>query len=167
MNNSSNHFSDAALRFLRGLRKNNDRTWFNEHKPLYMAQVYEPMLSLCDAISEAMREFAPYHVKPGRKAIMRIYENLRFHQDKLPYKNHLGAWWGRIGMEKTSGAGYYFHISSTEVLLGADVSSVARAVGGYKSGNRSKSRSFSKGPRLKAITNLNANSRWRSNAGRS
>ena len=52
---------------------------------------------------------------------MRIYRDIRFSSDKRPYKSHISAWWSREGLEKTSGGGYYMHISPEEVLIAAGV----------------------------------------------
>ena len=53
--------------------------------------------------------------------MMRIYRDIRFSSDKRPYKSHVSAWWSREGLEKTSGGGYYMHISPDEVIVAAGV----------------------------------------------
>ena len=113
------YFSAAALKFMRGLRRHNDRLWFNERKDVYLEEVHKPMMLLCDDVSASMADFAADHIKPSNKVMMRIYENMRFHSYRKPFKNHLGAWWGRAGMERTSGAGYYFHFGATEFEIAA------------------------------------------------
>lgn len=117
----STHFSEAGLRFLRGLKRNNDRDWFNERKATYEQEIKEPMLALINEVNEAMLRFAPDHVRSPAKTMMRIYRDIRFSPDKRPYKHHAGAWWARFGLEKTSGAGFYAHISGTEVHVAAGV----------------------------------------------
>ncbi|MGA2559988.1 MAG: DUF2461 domain-containing protein [Terracidiphilus sp.] len=108
-----------ALKFLRGLEKHNERDWFNERKPLYEAELKEPMLAIVRKITDAMLEFAPHHVRPAEKSVFRIYRDTRFSNDKRPYKTHVAAWWSHMGMEKTSGAGYYFQISPKGVVIAA------------------------------------------------
>ncbi|WP_433984322.1 DUF2461 domain-containing protein [Tunturiibacter empetritectus] len=98
-------FSNEALKFLRGLKKNNDREWFGERKDVYEKQLKEPMLGLIGEVNEAMAEFSPEHVRPANKILMRIYRDIRFSKDKRPYKHHVSAWWARDGLQKTSGAG--------------------------------------------------------------
>jgi uncharacterized protein (TIGR02453 family) len=53
--------------------------------------------------------------------MMRIYRDIRFSKDKRPYKIHQAAWWARQGLEKTSGGGFYFDVSGTEVTIAAGV----------------------------------------------
>jgi len=115
------YFSSDAIRFLRGLKKNNDRAWFGERKDIYEREIKAPMLALIGEINEAMLRFAPENVRPAQKAMFRIYRDTRFSADKKPYKTHQGAWWARTGLEKTSGGGYYFHIGADEVVIAAGV----------------------------------------------
>jgi uncharacterized protein (TIGR02453 family) len=79
------------------------------------------MLALVEEISGVMEEFAPEHVRPPHKITMRIYRDIRFSANKLPYKTHLAAWWARRGMEKTSGGGFYLQVSPKEVTVAAGV----------------------------------------------
>jgi uncharacterized protein (TIGR02453 family) len=58
-------------------------------------------------------------VRPAEKSLFRIYRDTRFSSDKRPYKTHVAAWWSHQGLEKTSGAGYYFHVSPKEVIVAA------------------------------------------------
>jgi uncharacterized protein (TIGR02453 family) len=58
-------------------------------------------------------------VRPAEKSLFRIYRDTRFSNNKLPYKTHVAAWWSAQGMEKTSGAGYYFQIDAKEVIIAA------------------------------------------------
>jgi len=108
-----------GLKFLRGLARNNDREWFNERKSVYETELKEPMLAIIRKVTEAMMEFAPNHVRPAEKSLFRIYRDTRFSNNKLPYKNHVAAWWSHMGMEKTSGAGYYFQVSPKGVVIAA------------------------------------------------
>lgn len=115
------HFSSDALKFLRGLKRNNDREWFQARKDIYERELKAPMLALVGEVNEAMLRFAPENVQPPQKAMMRIYRDIRFSKDKRPYKTNVAAWWARAGLEKTSGGGFYFHVSPDEVVIAAGV----------------------------------------------
>jgi uncharacterized protein (TIGR02453 family) len=115
------HFREAGLKFLRSLRRNNRREWFEAHKQEFERECKHPMLALIETVNGAMDDFAPAHVRPPQKIMMRIYRDIRFSSDKRPYKSHVSAWWSRAGLEKTSGGGYYMHISPDEVLIAAGV----------------------------------------------
>ena len=115
------YFREAGLKFLRSLRRNNRREWFEAHKPEFERELKQPMLALIETINQAMLRFAPAHVRPPQKCIMRIYRDIRFSPDKRPYKSHVSAWWPREGLEKTTAGGYYMHVSPDEVHIAAGV----------------------------------------------
>ena len=117
------HFSPEALKFLRGLARNNDRAWFDPRKAIYEREIKAPMLALIAEINDALVDFAPDHVRAPHKAMMRIYRDTRFDASrgtaKRPYKTNVAAWWVRAGLEKTSGAGFYFHVTAKETVIAA------------------------------------------------
>jgi uncharacterized protein (TIGR02453 family) len=115
------YFREAGLKFLRSLKRNNRREWFEAHKPEFDRELKQPMLALIETVNGAMQDFAPAHVRPPQKCMMRIYRDIRFSSDKRPYKSHISAWWSREGLEKTSGGGYYMHIAPEEVVIAAGV----------------------------------------------
>jgi uncharacterized protein (TIGR02453 family) len=113
------YFRPEALTFLRNLARHNDREWFTPRKAEYESLLKEPMLAAIRKITDAMLDFAPSHVRPAEKSLFRIYRDTRFSTDKTPYKTHVAAWWTHTGLDKTSGAGYYFHVSAKEVIIAA------------------------------------------------
>jgi uncharacterized protein (TIGR02453 family) len=113
------YFRPEALTFLRNLARHNDREWFTPRKAEYESLLKEPMLAAIRKITDAMLDFAPSHVRPAEKSLFRIYRDTRFSADKTPYKTHVAAWWTHTGLDKTSGAGYYFHVSAKEVIIAA------------------------------------------------
>jgi uncharacterized protein (TIGR02453 family) len=109
------------MRFLRGLAKHNDRVWFEARRPTYEKHLKEPLLALVEEINGALVEFAPEHIRPPQKVAMRIFRDTRFSPDKRPYKTHLGAWWARQGLEKTSAAGFFLQVAPEGSFLAAGV----------------------------------------------
>jgi uncharacterized protein (TIGR02453 family) len=118
---SSPVFLPEAIKFLRSLKRNNDRVWFDARKPIYERELKVPMLALIEEINHAFAGFAPEHVRPPQKVMMRIYRDIRFSANKMPYKTNVAAWWARAGLEKTSGGGYYFELNSTSITIAAGV----------------------------------------------
>jgi uncharacterized protein (TIGR02453 family) len=108
-----------ALKFLRALKRNNDREWFVPRKATFDAELKEPMLAIIRSINGAMESFAPAYVRPAEKCIFRLYRDTRFSGDKSPYKTHVAAWWMPEGFKKTSGAGFYFEVNTKEVIVAA------------------------------------------------
>jgi len=118
---ASPYFSAEALAFLRSLNRNNRREWFTPRKQQFERELKAPMLALIGEVNRALADFSPEHVQPPPKAMMRIYRDTRFSSDKRPYKSHVAAWWSHTGMKRTSGAGYYLHLSGKEVVIAAGV----------------------------------------------
>ena len=113
------HLRPEGLAFLRNLARHNDREWFAPRKVVFEAELKEPMLAIIRKVTDAMATFAPAFVRPAEKCLFRIYRDTRFSADKKPYKTHVAAWWSHQGLEKTSGAGYYFHIDAKEEVVAA------------------------------------------------
>ena len=114
-------FSPEALKFLRQLKRNNNRNWFMAHKETYEEKVKGPMTDLVLALGGAMQSFAPEMVVDPKKTIYRIYRDVRFSSDKSPYKTHAAAIFWPRGMEKNSSSVLYFHFSPEELIIAGGV----------------------------------------------
>ena len=106
---------------MKALKRHNEREWFNARKDVFEAEVQGPWLAVVEAVNEAFAEFAPEYVKPARKTAMRIYRDIRFSPNKLPYKTHVAAWWSTTTVERTSGGGFYAQAGAEGVVIAAGV----------------------------------------------
>ncbi len=113
-----NGFPKETMRFLRDLKKNNDRDWFNENKPRYEEHVKEPMLQLLAALAVRMKGVHPDLVIEPKKCMYRIYRDVRFSKDKSPYKTWIAAAFTFQGYDRKHDAAFYFHITPEEVGVG-------------------------------------------------
>jgi uncharacterized protein (TIGR02453 family) len=114
-------FPPETLKFLRQLKRNNNRAWFQERKELYETKVRQPMIDLVTALGGAMQIFAPELIVDPKKAIYRIYRDTRFSADKTPYKTQVSAFFVPRGMSKSSAAGLYLQVDPGEVLIAGGV----------------------------------------------
>lgn len=114
-------FPPEARQFLRDLAANNDREWFKAHKPDYDAFVRGPLLALVGELGTALMEHSPGYVCDPRRSVYRIYRDIRFSKNKAPYKTHAAAVFPPLGLERHAGAGFYFHFSAEELLVGGGV----------------------------------------------
>jgi len=112
-------FPPDTLKFLRALKRNNNREWFQARKETFDSKVMVPMLALIDEVNQAFFDFAPHHATPPKRAVYRIYRDTRFSSDKTPYKTHVAAIFPSKDMERHVSAGYYFHISPEHVGVAA------------------------------------------------
>jgi uncharacterized protein (TIGR02453 family) len=111
-------FTPATLKFLRALKRNNRREWFNAHRDDYEAHVRQPMTAIIERLAVDFRGFAPELVSSPRVSLYRIYRDTRFSENKAPYKTHVAAVFPTRGLAKHEGAGLYFHVSPGEVWVG-------------------------------------------------
>jgi uncharacterized protein (TIGR02453 family) len=114
-------FSSEAIKFFRGLARNNDREWFQPRKPIFEQHIKLPMRELVEALNGAMKNFAPEYATDPDKAIYRIYRDTRFSKDKTPYKTHIAASFHRRGTGPHRFGGYYFEVSNKQVGMGGGI----------------------------------------------
>lgn len=111
----------STLTFLNTLARNNNREWFNENKNknIYLDAKEDVDLFIENLIQE-VSEFDEDILKiDPKKAVFRIYRDVRFSKNKTPYKKHFGASLGMKKGKKTSG--YYLHIEPGQSFLAGGV----------------------------------------------
>ena len=118
-------FSAATLTFLRGLKRHNERPWFEAHRAEYEAVVKDPMRELIDELDVRLARFAPEIIGDPKRSMFRIYRDIRFSADKSPYKTHASCWFYHrdgsraVGREAAGGgAGFYFQIAPGDSFIG-------------------------------------------------
>lgn len=114
-------FPAEGLRFLKSLKRNNRRDWFQPRKEIYESALKRPMTELVEAINADLAKVAPGYVTETKKAIFRIYRDTRFSHDKTPYKTHIAAVFGKRGAPGHRGGMLYFHVSPVEVEIAGGI----------------------------------------------
>jgi uncharacterized protein (TIGR02453 family) len=112
-----NGFKTKALTFLRQLKKNNRKEWFEANRDAYENELRAPMRALVEEIDVRLATIAPEIVGDPKRSLFRIHRDIRFSADKSPYKAHASFWVTHraaarsVGSEAESGgAGFYFHL---------------------------------------------------------
>lgn len=116
--------SERGLRFLRALRRHNDREWFAAHRAEYDLYVRDPMRGLVEEMDVRLARVAPEMMGDPGRSIFRIHRDVRFSADKSPYKTHAAAQFyhrdaGRgAGVDATgAGASFYFHFDPVKSFV--------------------------------------------------
>lgn len=116
------------MTFLRGLKKNNRKEWFEEHRSDYEREVKQPLLALIDEVDVLLAQFAPEIIGSPKRSMFRIHRDVRFSKDKSPYKSHAACWFyhrdagNGIGADAAhGGAGFYFHMAPEGTFCGGGV----------------------------------------------
>lgn len=107
-----------TLRFLNGLKKNNDRTWFEDHRAQYEAARTDFQNFIQLVIDDMERKDTTITGTTARECLFRINRDVRFSKDKSPYKTNMGASI-KQGGKKSPFAGYYFHCEPGQSFIGA------------------------------------------------
>jgi uncharacterized protein (TIGR02453 family) len=119
-------FTKKALGFLRGIKKNNNKPWFEAHREDYETDVRDPMRELIGEMDARFRKLAPEIGGDPKRSMFRINRDIRFSNDKSPYKTHAACWFNhnraskKVGSEANEGsAGFYFHLEPGASMVGA------------------------------------------------
>lgn len=109
--------STSTFEFLRALKENNNREWFNAHKAEY-EKSYDNMLNFVQALIQKLSTFDPHILDSisAKQCLFRIYRDVRFSKDKSPYKTWLAAGISIDG-RKLDGPEYYIHFEPYNSFL--------------------------------------------------
>jgi uncharacterized protein (TIGR02453 family) len=106
-----------GITWLRQIRTHNERDWFLAHKDVFETAVKAPTEALVVALNQRLEKFAPVYVADPKKALTRIYRDVRFSKDKSPYNTYLGARFSHQGRPKEACAGFWLQISARGLEL--------------------------------------------------
>jgi len=110
-------FQSSTIRFLKELKKNNNKPWFDNHREKYLSAKVDfenfigKLLHATSAFDTDMKELLV------KNCTFRINRDIRFSKDKTPYKTNMGASLNRGG-KKSIFAGYYFHLEPGKSFAG-------------------------------------------------
>ena len=109
--------SPDTLPFFAELAQNNNREWFMDNKSRYDA-IREEFIDLTAHIIDEISVLDPTIGHPDpKKCLYRIYRDLRFTQDKRPYKTHISFFLSSYGIKRSGEAGYYLQIGQEDYGL--------------------------------------------------
>lgn len=116
------HFRPACFRFLRELRANNNREWFQANKQRYASAVKEPMLRFIADFGMRLGRISGHFdadPRPVGGSMFRIYRDTRFSTDKSPYKTGAAAHFPhRAGGKDVHAPGFYLHLEPGDCMGG-------------------------------------------------
>ena len=111
--------STASFAFLRGLAANNEKAWFEAHRPEYEQHVKVPMAALVGAVSAGLAARGLPLEGDAKRSMFRINRDTRFSNDKSPYKTSVGVVWYRQGSGKDGAGVVYFHLGARGCFIAA------------------------------------------------
>jgi len=117
------YFNAEFFDFLKQLKRNNRREWFAKNKPRFESVVRDPCLRFITEAAEPLNDISPQIVadpSPNGGSLFRIYRDIRFSENKQPYKTHIGIQFRHAAEKKDVHApGFYFHLEPGQYFLAA------------------------------------------------
>ena len=111
----------STLKFLKDLKKNNNKPWFDANRKKYeeaKADFANFIQKVIDVYSKKDKSISSLKAKD---CLFRINRDVRFSKDKSPYKTNFGASINKGGRKAMNSAGYYFHLEPGQLFIGGGI----------------------------------------------
>lgn len=111
----------STLKFLKDLKKNNNKPWFDKNRKVYeaakadFAGFIQKVIDLHGKKDNTIKNLA------AKDCLFRINRDIRFAKDKSPYKTNFGASINAKGKSAWDSAGYYFHLEPGGCFTGGGI----------------------------------------------
>jgi len=118
------HFTPALFKYLRDLKANNDRDWFNANKVRYLADLRDPALAFILDFGQHLDRISPHFRADPRASggsLFRIYRDVRFAKDKSPYKTHAGIYFKHQAGKDAHTPGFYLNLEPGSNWVGVGI----------------------------------------------
>jgi uncharacterized protein (TIGR02453 family) len=108
----------STLDFLSAINCNNNRDWFISNRPAYLESKVNFESFVQNIINEIIKFEPIMKGLEAKSCVFRINRDIRFSNDKSPYKSHFGAFIVQGGKKNGDKfAGYYFHIEPGKSIM--------------------------------------------------
>lgn len=111
------YFSKDTIDFLKKLSENNNTTWFNNHKSLFDKNVKVPFQNFIEGLSQDLDKTENTPMATPKDCIFRLNRDVRFSEDKSPYKTFVSALISPFGRKNKTYPGLYIQISAKEARV--------------------------------------------------
>jgi uncharacterized protein (TIGR02453 family) len=118
---SDRHFTPGLFAFLRDLKANNDREWFNENRERYLADLRDPCLRFIADFGAPLMAISPHFradPRPNGGSLFRIHRDIRFSKDKSPFKTAAGLHFRHENGRDAHTPGFYLHLEPGGCFMG-------------------------------------------------
>ena len=107
----------STLKFLKDLKKNNNKPWFDAHRKEYESAKADFTAFIQSVIDKHGKSDPTIKSINAKDCMFRINRDVRFSKDKSPYKTNMGAYICKGGKKSIYG-GYYFHCEPGQCFVG-------------------------------------------------
>ena len=107
----------TTLQFLKSIKKNNNKEWFEKNRPKYEIAKQEYLQFVTEVLDGIKLKDKSLQFLEPKQCVFRIHRDARFSKNKEPYKTNFGASFSK-GAKKIDTAGYYFHLEPGACFIG-------------------------------------------------
>jgi len=111
----------STPKFLKDLEKNNNKPWFDAHRPAYEAARADFAGFVQQLVDQHGKKDRSISHLVAKDCLFRINRDVRFSKNKAPYKNNFGASINQRGKKAIASAGYYFHLQPGHSFAGGGI----------------------------------------------
>lgn len=114
-----NGFKKEAIHFLKDLKENNNKVWFENNRHLWSEHILEPNVAFVEEMGETLQILVPTIIaKPKASAsLFKIYRDVRFSKDKSPMKDKIGIIFWQGNSHRMSSSSFYFFYNMDEYYI--------------------------------------------------
>ncbi len=118
-----NGFPKEYFSFFNRLKRNNSRQWFEKHRGEYDELVMHPARQFVIEMGKKLKKIAPdvNAIPKVNKSLFKINRDVRFSNDKSPYKTYMGIWLWEGDGKRMECSGFYLHVEDKTVLIGVGI----------------------------------------------
>ena len=117
-------FGKKSLEFLRSIKKNNNKEWFEAHRTEYENQILNPSRAFVVEMGEHLQALEPtINAEPKiNKSLYRIYRDTRrMGANKEPIKHRIGVIFWQGNNKRMQSSAFYMHFSPDELMVAVGV----------------------------------------------
>jgi len=116
-------FDPKVILFLKDIKHNNNKLWFNAHYDFYQKEILERSRDLVEDLGDQLQKIAPdINIVPKvNGSIYRFSRDARFSKDKTPYKAHLSYLFWQGTLKRTQCPAFYLSIRPEYIQLGVGI----------------------------------------------
>ena len=111
-------YNDETFEFFMAIRFNNNTDFFHANRDWYLRGVREPSLRLAEALSATVEQLDENLERRPNRVVSRINRDIRFSNDKSPYRDYIWLSFHLPKEDRSSSAGLYFDLSDSGASCG-------------------------------------------------
>ena len=106
-------YNNETFEFFMAIRFNNNADFFHSNRDWYLRGVREPSLALAEALAPTVESIDDNLERRPNRAVSRINRDIRFSNDKSPYRDYIWLSFHRPKEDRSLSAGFYFDLSAS------------------------------------------------------